>query len=615
MNGAPMAGESGDTIGHHAPADTGLTHSPVAGLWRAFLIIYATALALCALDLLDGKPFDSDIDDILRALQIRHLMSPAGHWWNLALPMIGSPEIYLSPWSRLVDLPYAILSTLAAPIVGLDRAISLSFLLWPPLLLAVYSLFTAVIVERLAPARNRADHLLLAAATATMLLAVWEFVPGRIDHHNMQIVALMTIMAGLVRWDRRGGLMVGIGTLASVAIALEGLPFVAVVFAGLILCVLQNNRGAFEVLRAACLIMLFATLPLAWFLLGWEASLSTQCDAFSAPYILLLLGCAGILLAGCIGLSKAPVWARLLVMAIGGGVLIVAFTKLFPLCLAGPYWMIDPLSKALWFDRIAQEQDFAFYAADAPLAVLLLIGVQALALVAALPRIWARLRQGEPAPAILLAVAVSSLLLTFFMVRYIRFPFAFAPLLLPMAFQQGAQNEANRRATAWRYRVVWPAAGVIAIGMVCLRLVSTPVERPFDAVDRMAYDDCRAGDFSSLADLPPGHIIAPGALALTMAASSMPQGFTVGGIPYHRAAPGLKHAFEAFTGTDPGIRRAALQPFDYLAVCRFSLKPEGGPAPLYDALSAGGEWPGLTRMPTDAANPFQIFRIEHARLQ
>jgi hypothetical protein len=602
-----MAGEIEDKIG----CDT----LPAVRLWRAFLIIYATALALCALDLLDGKLFNGDVDDILRAIQIRHLMSPAGQWWNLALPMVGSPDVYLSPWSRLVDLPYVILSTLAAPLVGDERAISLSFLLWPPLLLAVYSLLAADIVHRIAPARNRADHLLLAAATTTMLLAVWEFVPGRIDHHNMQIVALMTIMAGLVRWDRRGGLLVGIGTLASVAIALEGLPFVAVVFAGLILCVLRGNRQATEVLAPACLVMLVATLPLAWFLLGWEASFSTQCDAFSAPYILLLMGCAGVLLVGCIGLSKAPVWARLLVMAIGGGVLMAAFAKLFPVCLAGPYWMIDPLSKALWFDRIAQEQDLAFYASDAPLAVLLLIGVQALALVAALPRVLARLRQGEPAPAIILAVAVSSLLLTLLMVRYIRFPFAFVPLFLPMAFQQPFEDEAIRRAAAWRNRVVWPAAGLIALGMVSLRLFSNPAERPFDAVDRMAYDDCQAGDFSGLAELSPGHIIAPGALALTMAASSIPQGFTVGGIPYHRAAPGLKRAFEAFTGSDPDIRRAALAPFDYLAVCRLSLKPEGGPAPLYDALSAGGEWPGLTRVPTDAANPFQIFRIDHARLQ
>jgi hypothetical protein len=542
-------------------------------------------------------------------------LSPAGQWWNLALPMIGSPEVYLSPWSRLVDIPYVILSTLAAPLVGHERAISLSFLLWPPLLLAVYSLLAAVIVERLAPARNRADHLLLAAAAATMLLAVWEFVPGRIDHHNMQIVALMTIVAGLAQWDRRGGVMVGIGTLASVAIALEGLPFVAVVFAGLILCVLRGNRQATEVLAPACLVMLVATLPLAWFLLGWEASFSTQCDAFSAPYILLLMGCAGVLLLGCIGLSKAPVWARLLVMAIGGGVLIAAFAKLFPLCLAGPYWMIDPISKALWFDRLAQEQDFAFFAADAPMVVLLLIGVQVVTFVAALPRVLERLRQGEPAPAIILAVALSSLLLTLLMVRYIRFPFAFAPLLLPTAFQQGSPDAAIRRATAWRYRVVWPAAVVVVIGMACLRLLSTPVAHPSDAVEHMAYNNCRNGDFAVLASLLPGHIVAPEALSLSMAASSMPQGFTVGGIPYHRASPGLKRAFEAFTGSDPDIRRAALAPFDYLAVCRLSLKPEGGPAPLYDALSAGGEWPGLTRIPTDAANPFQIFRIDHARLQ
>ena len=82
----------------------------------------------------------------------------------------------------------------------------------------------------------------------------------------------------------------------------------------------------------------------------------------------------------------------------------------------------------------------------------------------------------------------------------------------------------------------------------------------------MAFDSCPRGDFSTLAALPPGHILAPGALALSLAASPMPAGMTVGALPYHRASPGLRRACQAFAASDTATRRDALTGVDYLSV-------------------------------------------------
>ena len=95
----------------------------------------------------------------------------------------------------------------------------------------------------------------------------------------------------------------------------------------------------------------------------------------------------------------------------------------------------------------------------------------------------------------------------------------------------------------------------------------------------------------------------------------MPSGLTVGPIPFHRASHGMANAYTAFITTDPETRREALAPFDYVAVCRFPAQAEPGSAPLYDALSAGKDWPGLARLETGRANPFQLFRIDHANLR
>ena len=70
-----------------------------------FLLI---AIGLLAGDAVNGSTVQ-DIDDIARRLQIADLLRD-GEWHDLKWPFLAMPEPYVSPWSRLVDLPYVLVT-------------------------------------------------------------------------------------------------------------------------------------------------------------------------------------------------------------------------------------------------------------------------------------------------------------------------------------------------------------------------------------------------------------------------------------------------------------------------------------------------------------------------
>ncbi|MDP9836866.1 hypothetical protein J2T09_001611 [Neorhizobium huautlense] len=575
-----------------------------------FATVLVIAFCVCLFDLADARRFLGDIDDQIREVQIHHLMFGGGSWWDLGLPAVALPEPYVSPWSRLIDAPYVLIASLLTPVFGPETALGLAFDIWPPVMLAVFSLQCAVIYRRMSVAASLLGYVVVASATILMAFALWEFVPGRIDHHNAQIVALMAILCGLVRWDRAGGWLVGIGTLAAVAISLEGLPFVVLAYACLVVAMFLRVDGAAVMLRRACAIMFWLSVPLAYGLLGPVGLLSTQCDAFSAPYIVLLTGFSAILWCVARFVPNAGWAAQAAALAVPGVALLVVFAVLFPQCLAGPYWMIDPLSKSHWLDRVAQEHSALYFIQQGQASIILLAVILASVLTLASSKTASRRGDGWVGLLIVLIIAWAALMLTLILNRYIRFAFAFAPLFVPVAAQFLLDGSTGR--TARRVALGCVAIYVAVAGLI---VVATPVPPPmFDAADYMGYDTCEQGDFSALAANAPGRIAAPQGMGATLI-SALPPGFSVAAIPFHRAAPGMKRMFEAFLSSDRDVRRNALAPFDYVAICRFPLKTDYGTAPLYDALSIGKDWPGLIRLPTGANNPFQLFRIDHSALQ
>ena len=275
-----------------------------------------------------------DTDDAMRLVEARDLAAGQGWFDNVQhrfLPPAGVP----SHWSRLLDAPLAGLLLMLTPLVGSGLAEGIVAAFWPPLLLMAYAAVLFVGLRR--EFGPRAAVLGLLAATQTFGVTV-QFAAGRIDHHNVQMIAILGMAMGLIRGSRAGGLAAGALAALSLAIGLEGLPSVA--FGALFVVgdwvwrgrpALPGFLGFGLGLGVAAPVLFGAqTAPHLW--------AATACDALSPPWLWLADGGAAAALA-CAGLDRrlGSVRARLTIVAGVGAVLGAGFAALFPVCLGGPF--------------------------------------------------------------------------------------------------------------------------------------------------------------------------------------------------------------------------------------------------------------------------------------
>lgn len=578
-----------------------------------FVIVAGLLLVMVAFDRIDGISFFGDIDDDLRLLQLKHLMATGG-WYDLTLPMVQSPEIYVSPWSRLIDLPYAVLTLLLQPFLGPDLALVAATQIWPPVMLLMFAALTVRTVQAPTPPEALSVPVWLVVGFL-LIFAAFEFSPGRIDHHNAQILAMMAIFYGLVRDRGRGGWFVGSGAAISLVIGLECLPFVAVALAlvamGFVLWVPFARRMLVETGISMVVVALLSGIAF----IGPRTMLQTACDAYSAPYIAALCGFGACFwISGRLVPEGAGPLPRLLTLAVSGALVVCGLVLLFPSCLAGPYQMIDPVSRFYWFERIQQEQSILGFRqiGQTGAAVLVFLGLMALVALFSCP-FWCRETRGSARHWAGYLFACSSLAMTVILIRYVRFPAALMPVFLPLALKFCVDTLSSGEGRRAKALVIAPVAALAAVvGGLYALMPYRPSSQ--DAVWLMSVDDCRGEDFAELEGLAPGRILAPTGIGLALAAH-VPDGVSVMAIPFHRAAPGIGLSFTAFAGSDAAARKAALEEADYVAVCHVPFPVPSEEAPLYAALVGGKDWPGL--VPVAGAEPgrLKIYRVVHAALK
>jgi hypothetical protein len=134
-----------------------------------------------------------DTDDAVRLVSVRELLAGAP-WFDTTLPRIGAPEPLVSHWSRLIDAPLALLMLLLRPLFGAQGAEIATRLVWPVLLFFILQLM----ISREACRRAGPWALMFAVALPVLsIMPLVQFRPGRIDHHNVQILCAV---AGLMFW-------------------------------------------------------------------------------------------------------------------------------------------------------------------------------------------------------------------------------------------------------------------------------------------------------------------------------------------------------------------------------------------------------------------------------
>lgn len=563
-----------------------------------FLLI---AIGLLAGDAVNGSTVQ-DIDDIARRLQIADLLRD-GEWHDLTWPFLAMPEPYVSPWSRLVDLPYVLVTWLFQPALGQDAAFEIARFVVPLLWLIAYAWLAVRLIREILGEQPSLPQ--IGAAAVASLFAVIEFMPNRVDHHNVQIVLLLALCLGIVSKHRFAGILVGVASVLSIAVGLECAPYIALALAGVAIhAALAPNSTMVARLSLTGWSLLAFTLP-AGLLLTGGTLFQTQCDALSAPWASALIA-AGVVAAGApviwkrLGLHSPP--ARLGVLVAGALVVLGVLWTAFPECHAGPYTMINETAHTYWISNVIQEKGPAgAFARGENLLVLIFMVLLALTLGA-----WMNPKTYRSPVLILLLIATLGTLLTAWQMRNFKFPAALLPLFLPLFIERVRENGGARRAIA----VLLPPALLLA----SFALLIKPTGRALTLIDYMEGDACRDADLSSLETLPASRIMAPLGLSLTLAEYISDTGspHKIAAMPFHRASPGIERVFQTFALTNPELRKQALTPYSYVAICTLpETSADPSAALLYATLSSSKGWPGLVEVSPITGSRLRLLEIDH----
>ena len=581
--------------------------------WRTdFALALAAVAMIFAVAAAGGFPKLSDVsgdnDSLMRLVEVRDLLAGQG-WFDLTQYRMGLPGGFVMHWSRLVDAPLALLMLAGEAVTGSQHAGEAFAMTAWPLMLAGAAMFALLRLARW----TGGDAAVLPAAVigGTALHYTGQFQPGSIDHHNVQIVLMLTTLAGIVAAPRmpRAAWLAGAAAALMPAVGMETVPYVAAAGGAVALCWWWSGCEerqtatrfglAFAAVSFAALVTTVA--PHNWF--------ATQCDAFSG-------GQAGAALLAGFGLSIATASRfagtrsrRAAVLVVLGAALAAFAALAFPQCLADPYAALDPRLKRFWLDSIVEAQSFARLVRSEPVMLAGYYGTPFLAAGLLAARFFRlRFTRGELIVAGFLAVG---LLVSLWQVRGATFtlPLAVLPLSawvgrLRLATRRHATGGANlKMAAAWlaSLSIMWAGAAEAATSL-------------FDAADQepAATDACyRNADFAALGALPAATVLAVSNLGAAIIANT---GHRVLAGPYHRNVAGNLAALNALM-SPPDKARQIASDNDVTLVAYCAGNPETkalatwAPDGLAAALEAGRVPAWLTPVgkPSD---PLTIYRID-----
>ncbi|WP_238191663.1 hypothetical protein [Methylobacterium frigidaeris] len=547
-----------------------------------------------------------DTDDAMRLVQVRDLLAGQS-WFDLAQHRhAGAPPMH---WSRLVDAPIAGLILLTRPFAGPALAEGIAAVMWPLLLLGLYAAILYRGVRR-AFGWRAAAFALFAGTQAIFVTSL--FAPGRIDHHNVQICAILALTVSLARPapTARDGAFAGALAAVSLAVGLEALPFIAA--AGLVLAGfwLRDGRAALPPFLGfglalglvAPALFLVQTAPALWS--------ATACDALSPPWLWLTASAAVTAATAAVVPGGRGMGLRLGLLAACGIVAAGGFHVLFPACAAGPFTGMPDLVRREWLARVQEMLPVWQLVRLAPDAVLagylpVLIGAVAASL-------WAW-RGRDPGERCLMAATAAVLWLGLALgvpqLRGLYVAGAFVPLVAGPVFDRAVALLRVPEAAPLR-RAAALALSLALCGKVWLLVASIwPASAGADtalAAERAAWQSC--GDpraVAALDVLPQGLILA----RIDLGPSLLLHGHhAVVAAPYHRALPGLAASLDAFRDASALPQVAARVRADYIVACATPAEPGEAPS-VADRIGRGEITPpGLEPIPVPDT-PLRVWRL------
>lgn len=292
-----------------------------------------------------------DNDDAMRVLEVRDWIAGQA-WFDVSQHRLNPPKGGDMHWSRIADLPLAALMAPLTALFGLEKGAKYAAFFTPVLLGLVY---VWVGVRTAVALGGKFAYLPGIVVLACAPAAFNYFLPGRVDHHGLQMILVAGALWGLIAGGRKGAALAGLAIATGISIGLEALPLQVVLIGwvaarwGLRGDEVKEETVSFGFGFAGALLGLFvATVPFS----NWALPVN---DAVGRGYV--VLGCLGGLLLGSASqfLGKFNLTGRLGVLVLIA-LIILSGIKFFPEIIVPPYGKVDPLLLRLWLSNVNETE-------------------------------------------------------------------------------------------------------------------------------------------------------------------------------------------------------------------------------------------------------------------
>ena len=554
-----------------------------------------------------------DTDDAMRLTQMRDWLAGQG-WFDLQQKRMALPPAppYESHWSRLVDAGLAGVFLFFNAFTDQAHAERLLRVVWPLLWIAPALGGVCAIAWRLAGREAALLTLLLAVAG---IPAYQQFTPGRIDHHNVQIVATILTLAVMVWADRLRWCAIAAGALTGfgLAIGFEGLPYLAVCGAAFAARYVFDERSAgatrdygWSLAASVAVAFLVSVGPAHW--------TRPLCDnlAFNSA---AAIAAGGIVLSIAASFPNKNIVLRAAALAVAAGAALAILVASEPRCLAGPYAMVDSAIWPIWLADVRENQPLIRVLSENPLTGVAIAAFPFAALIAAI--LLARDEEVRRQFAFLATAAVflAAVATTILAIR----AYSYAMWLgMPLMAAAGIKLFAALHLTTLRARLI---AGLfltpLALSSGAITVAAAAGFDDTNSFTRAESRQCFRNDaYARLAKLPPGLVVGdvsygPFLLALTP--------HRIASAPYHRFATGIIAAHRAMA-SPPARSRELLTAMNatYVVIC--GPRPPAGlaeperSASLWGQLAAGRVPAWLEALPKAGGTPeeqaFSVYRLK-----
>lgn len=605
------------------------------GIVRSFLDrpVLWTWLLLCAVFSacwFVGVSPNGDFDDLLKFQKLRSFLD-SDLWFDSVVSGVLQPEPFHSHWVRILDVPYALFAWLIEPLAGQPTALTVTTFLVPLLLLLPALACYRKIVGAFGFEQPGIAFIFIVLLA---MRAFFEFAPGRIDYHNVQILFLLaSITLTLSASDRAAaanGALIALALATSVEFALPFALTMAIYAAEFI----SGRDGASRRLGlfgAGLVVVPLLVYPAVVAPVDYGTA---ACDTYSAPQLLaLVIAGASFTAAGVIGGRRqlAPgrtggpsttsrsaepsrILARGLLIAIPAAAGVALLVHLFPECLAGPYAGLGGYLRDTWLLDIRQERSFLsrpdfVLSFDIAGAAVMFVGGTATAVMVAAGGCRDR---RFVVMALFALVAVAQALLYFRYLRYLPL-FAGPGVLFAVAATVPGLRTGGLIVSGFS-RAIPSSIAMLAPGvLLAAALVVFHLSAPASAGAGTAASFAGSCLFDEL-DVhgwPRGaRIMAPPDVGIRLLPDIADA--AVIAVPFHTGVPGLQRSYR-FLDPTTGDPRAVLDESQatHVAICAWRSEPSAALErryPFAAGLMEGGAPDWLVECPTGSSTPLRIYR-------